>query len=262
MTNPTLEALAARKSMRVYTDRPISAEARAAILQAAFEAPTAGCQQFYTIIDVTDPAQKARLADLCDHQPFIAAAPLVLVFLADCARWCDIYRAAGLSPRAPGVGDLLLAAADACIAAQNAVVAAESLGIGSCYIGDVIENYAEMRAALALPDAVVPACMLVFGYPTEQQKQRPKPARFAPEMVVCENIYQTHTAAEWQAAMEDRAARGGQQRYDFAAATAAFMKRKYESNFSREMTRSAAQYLAAFAADLPAAEPAGEPPAR
>ena len=123
-------------------------------------------------------------------------------------------------------------------------------------------SYAEMRAALALPDAVVPACMLVFGYPTEQQKQRPKPARFAPEMVVCENIYQTHTAAEWQAAMEDRAARGGQQRYDFAAATAAFMKRKYESDFSREMTRSAAQYLAAFAADLPAAEPAGEPPAR
>lgn len=252
MTNPTLQALAARKSVRVFTADPVSAETKAAILQAAFEAPTAGCQQFYTIIDVTDPAQKARLADLCDHQPFIATAPVVLVFLADCARWPAIYRAAGLTPRPAGVGDLLLAVADSCIAAQNAVVAAESLGLGSCYIGDVLENGEAMRAVLALPDTVVPACMLVMGYPTQQQKDRRKPARLAPEMVVCENTYQTHTPAQWQAALEDRAARGGQVQYDFAASTAAFMRRKYASDFSREMTRSAAMYLEAFARSLPA----------
>ena len=57
MTNPTLEALAARKSMRVYTDRPISAEARAAILQAAFEAqlPLTGMQfDAYRVTDRSD----------------------------------------------------------------------------------------------------------------------------------------------------------------------------------------------------------------
>ena len=118
--NEVLRQLAARKSVRVYTDEPVTAEERKAILQAAFDAPTAGCQQLYTIIDVTDQALKERLADLCDHQPFIAAAPLVLVFLADCRRWNQCYRAAGLSPREPGPGDLLLAVADAVIAAQNA----------------------------------------------------------------------------------------------------------------------------------------------
>ena len=159
--NEVLHQLAARKSVRVYTDEPVTAEERKAILQAAFDAPTAGCQQLYTIIDVTDRALKERLADLCDHQPFIAAAPLVLVFLADCRRWNQCYRAAGLEPRAPGPGDLLLAVADACIAAQNAVTAAESLGIGSCYIGDVIEQCESMRQALALPPAVVPAAMVV-----------------------------------------------------------------------------------------------------
>ena len=46
----------------------------------------------------------------------------------------------GCDPRRPGEGDLLLATADAAIAAQNAVTAAWSLGIGSCYIGDVMEN--------------------------------------------------------------------------------------------------------------------------
>ena len=150
--NEILQALSARKSVRVYTEEPVTDAERDAILQAAFQAPTAGNQQLYTILNITDPALKARMADLCDHQPFIAKAPLVLVFLADCRRWLRAYHAAGIvDARTPGAGDLLLALADTCIAAQNAVVAAESLGIGSCYIGDVIENAEQMREALHLP---------------------------------------------------------------------------------------------------------------
>ena len=76
--NEVLQALSARKSVRVYTDEPVTEAERNAILQAAFQAPTAGNQQLYTILNITDPALKASLADLCDHQPFIAKAPLVL----------------------------------------------------------------------------------------------------------------------------------------------------------------------------------------
>ena len=247
MENEILQALSARKSVRVYTEEPVTAEERAAILNAAFQAPTAGNQQLYTILDITDPALKARLADLCDHQPFIAKAPLVLVFLADCRRWLQAYKAAGIEDvRTPGAGDLLLAIADTCIAAQNAVTAAESLGIGSCYIGDVIENVEQMRAALHLPDYVVPACMLVFGRPTDQQKARPKPARFAEQAIVCENTYRDRTADELRADFTARAQANGQQNYDFDTAIKAFCKRKYESDFSREMTRSAEVYLEEF----------------
>ena len=245
--NEVLRQLAARKSVRVYTDEPVTAEEKRAILQAAFDAPSAGCQQFYTILDITDPALKARLADLCDHQPFIASAPLVLVFLADCRRWNECYRAAGLTPREPGPGDLLLAVADACIAAQNAVTAAESLGIGSCYIGDVIEQCEGMRAALALPAAVVPAAMLVFGHPTDQQKARPKPARLPAEYIVCENTYAERTPAGHRAAFAARAREAGRPDFDYDAWMKAFSARKYESDFSREMSRSAAVYLRDFA---------------
>ena len=244
--NEVLSQLASRKSVRVYTDEPVTAEEKQAILQAAFDAPTAGCQQLYTIIDVTDQPLKERLADLCDHQPFIAAAPLVLVFLADCRRWEQCYRAAGLSPRAPGPGDLLLAAADACIAAQNAVTAAESLGIGSCYIGDVIEQCEKMREALALPPAVVPAAMVVFGRPTGQQKARRKPARLPMEYVVCENAYAERTPEEHRAALAARAAADEKPAFDFDAWVRAFAARKYESDFSREMSRSASVYLRDF----------------
>ena len=169
-----------------------------------------------------------------------------VVFLADCRRWEQCYRAAGLSPRAPGPGDLLLAAADACIAAQNAVTAAESLGIGSCYIGDVIEQCEKMREALALPPAVVPAAMVVFGRPTGQQKARRKPARLPMEYVVCENTYADHTPEEHRAALAARAAADGKPAFDFDAWVRAFAARKYESDFSREMSRSASVYLRDF----------------
>ena len=149
--NPTLDALCARKSVRVFTEEPVPQAVKNALFQAAMQAPTAGNQMLYTILDITDAALKARLADLCDHQPFIADAPVVLVFVADCQRWYDGFAAAGCAPRPPREGDLLLAAADAVIAAQNTVVAAESFGLGSCYIGDILENCEDVRSALALP---------------------------------------------------------------------------------------------------------------
>ena len=122
--NEVLSQLHARKSVRAFLDRPISPEARRAILEAACAAPTAGNQQLYTILDITDQAVKDTLADTCDHQPFIARAPLVLLFCADCQKWYDAFAAGGCSPRRPGPGDLWLALSDANIAAQNAVTAA------------------------------------------------------------------------------------------------------------------------------------------
>ena len=138
--NEIINSLYNRKSVRVYEDKPIPSELKEIILESAIQAPTAGCQQLYTIIDVTDQNLKDKLAVSCDNQPFIAKAPMVLVFCADCKKWYDAYIEAGANPRKPGTGDLMLAVSDTVIAAQNAVVAAESLGIGSCYIGDIMEN--------------------------------------------------------------------------------------------------------------------------
>ena len=101
-TNPILQSLYDRKSVRVYEDRPIPPEAKQAILEAAAQAPTAGCQQLYTILDITDPALKQALAESCDHQPFIAAAPLVLVFCADCKSGTTPTLKQAAPPGSPG----------------------------------------------------------------------------------------------------------------------------------------------------------------
>ena len=240
--NNTIRELLARKSVRVYTDEPIPAEAKAAILLAAVNAPTAGNQQLYTIIDVTDQALKDALAESCDHQPFIATGKMVLIFCADCRKWYEGFRAADASPRKPGVGDLLLAVSDATIAAQNAVVAAESLGIGSCYIGDIMEQREVHQEMLHLPRYVFPCCMLVFGYPTQQQLDRPKPERAAMQHIVHENAYRDMDHDELRQLF---GAKAGQR--SFEDWMQAFCNRKYNSDFSREMTRSVAKYLEDFA---------------
>lgn len=239
--NEIIKSLYRRKSVRVFEDRSVPAEMKAAILRSAAEAPTAGCQQLYTILDITDQALKDALAETCDHQSFIARAPMVLVFCADCKKWYDAYREAGCDPRAPGVGDLMLAFSDAAIAAQNAVVAAESLGLGSCYIGDIMENCARQRALLHLPEYVFPAVMLVFGWPTPQQRERPKPQRCPMAHIVHQNTYRSMDGAE----LRDMLAHNCGAR-PFEEWCAAFCERKYNSDFSREMTRSVAEYLRQF----------------
>ena len=136
--NEMIKSLMERKSVRAFTDREITSHDRELILRAAMEAPTAGNQQMYTILDITDQKLKDTLAETCDNQPFIAKGKMVLIFCADFQKWYNAFVAAGINPRKPGAGDFLLAVQDAAIAAQNAVTAAESLGIGSCYIGDIM----------------------------------------------------------------------------------------------------------------------------
>lgn len=241
--NETIAQLYGRKSVRAFQDRRIDQGTKDELIDAALQAPTAGNQILYTILDIEDQALKDALAETCDNQPFIAAAPVVFVFLADCRRWLDAYRYAGAEARDPGLGDALLSCADALIAAQNLVTAAESMGIGSCYIGDILENRERVSELLKLDEYTFPAAMLVLGYPTDQQRARPKPVRFDRKYIVRKNAYsrlgETEIREMFQAAREDEA-------FDYDRFIAAFCARKYMSDFAAEMNRSAEGYLAAF----------------
>lgn len=239
--NEVIKQLYERKSVRAFTDREITREDKRLILEAASMAPSAGNQQLYTILHITDQDLKDRLSETCDHQPFIAKAKMVLVFCADFQKWYDAFELAGCKPRKPEAGDLMLAVMDTAIAAQNAVTAAWSLGIGSCYIGDIMENCEIHRELFGLPPYVFPAVMAVFGYPTKQQEERVKPRRVDLEHLVHENAYRRMDETELKGMFAEK---GGNQTYD--EWITAFCKRKYNSDFSREMSRSVAEYMKNF----------------
>lgn len=236
--NEIMRLLYERKSVRVFEDKPIPNDIKMKILEAACQAPSPGNQQLYTILDITDQHIKDELVKTCDNQPFIASAAMVLIFVADCKKWYDAYNDTNCDPRDNGTGDLFLAISDANIAAQNAVVAASSYGIGSCYIGDVIENCEKQRALLHLPDYTFPAAMLVFGYPTKQQMDRIKPSRCPIDTIVSENTYPNMDKEYRRHMFENKI---GELSYETWMKK--FCDRKYNSDFSKEMTRSVNEYL-------------------
>lgn len=241
--NKIIDELLERKSVRAFTDKPILAEAKSSIIKAAIQAPTAGNQMLYTILDITNQDLKDKLSVSCDNQPFIAKASLVLIFLADTRKWLDAYTHAGSNPRKPEVGDMMLACCDALIAAQNAVTAAWSLGIGSCYIGDILENYESHTQLLNLDKFTLPITMVVFGYPTDQQLQRKKPIRFDEKFVVQENQYRPLSESALREMFADRSE---DDNFDYDTYIQKFCDRKYMSDFSKEMSTSVKKYIENF----------------
>jgi len=243
--NQIIQSLFDRKSVRVFEDKPISKEDKELILQAAIEAPTAGNQILYTIIDVTDQTILDKLAVSCDNQPFIATAKMCLIFCVDHQKWQDTFKLVIDNPRKPGLGSMLLGASDAAIAAQNAVVAAESLGIGSCYIGDILEKSDYHTELFNFPQYVYPIAMLVFGYPTEHQKNRAKPARFDQKFIVHENAYHRMDKDTLIDMFNTRGAKD-QVNYEFEKWIQAFYKRKYDADFAADMQISVKKYFDNF----------------
>ena len=214
--NQVISTLQSRCSLRRYKDMALSNEHKEIILKSMMRAPSAGNMMLYSVIAIERQETKDILSRTCDNQPFIAKAPWVLVFAADIQRWFDYYQLCDVPQycadhnltyhQNPNLGDLFIAASDTLIAAQNAAIAAESLGIGSCYIGDIMENYETHRELLGLPDYAFPLAMLCLGYYPDDQKLEPpllRP-RFDQQCIVFNEKYHRLDASELQAMFAER----------------------------------------------------------
>ncbi|NLJ68006.1 MAG: nitroreductase [Firmicutes bacterium] len=245
--NEVLKTIQGRTSLRRYKDVPIKEEDLELLLYAAQRAPTAGNLMLYSILLIRDQHTKEVLSKTCDHQPFIAKAPLVMVFLADVQRWYDYYRISnveeycrrtGMEYREPNLSDLFISVSDALIAAQNVVIAAESLGIGSCYIGDVMENYEIHRELLGLPEYAFPIAMLCLGYYPDDHKPIVRP-RFDQQYFVFEEKYHRLNAEELTAMFAElEASIPRPNKYAAENAAQYTFARKTGAAFSQEMDRS------------------------
>lgn len=92
----------------------------------------------------------------------------------------------------------------------------------------------------------MPTAMVVYGYPIKAQKDRRKPARFEQEYIVFENKYRRLTSEEHIEMHRTRNQRVGREVEDIHADVRVFCNRKYMSDFSIEMSRSAVEYLRKF----------------
>ncbi|MDG1642380.1 nitroreductase NfsA [Klebsiella huaxiensis] len=180
---PTIELLRSHRSIRHFTDAPISDEQRAAIIAGAQGASSSSFLQCTSIIRVTDPQLRQQLVTMSGGQKHVAQAAEFWVFCADFNRNQQICPDAQL-----GLAEqLLLGCVDTAIMAQNALVAAESLGLGGVYIGGLRNNIDAVTELLKLPQHVLPLFGLCLGWPADNPDVKP---RMPSAMLVHENSYQ------------------------------------------------------------------------
>ena len=169
-----LDVIASRKSVRTYTDQPVSDQQVETILRAAMAAPSGMNVQPWRFVVVRDQAVKDVLAG--GFNKMIAKAPVVFVV---CGETTVQRRPQGEAGAEPVLVENHNWTADCAAATENLLLAAEALGLGAvwtaCYPYDDRMNPA--REVLGLPENVTPYCIVPCGYPAgdDQPKDKWKP---------------------------------------------------------------------------------------
>ncbi len=196
---PTIDLLCAHRSIRRFTDQPISDQQRQAIFNAARATSSSSFLQCSSIIRVTDPALRQQLVTLTGGQQHVAEAAEFWVFCADFNRHLQVCPQAEL-----GLAEqLLLGVVDTALMGQNAFTAAESLGLGGVYIGGIRNNIEVVTELLGLPKFVLPLFGLCLGWPDDNPDLKP---RLPEALVIHENRYQPmdqQVLAQYDRQMED-----------------------------------------------------------
>jgi FMN reductase (NADPH) len=159
LTNPIIESMLNRKSIRKYTKKIPSDEVILTIVRAGQQAPFASqlCSVLLT--------RKKGV-------PF--GAPLLFTICVDLHRMELIMSKRGWQTVTNDLSMLFFGIQDASLMAENMVNAAESLGLGSCFLGVAPYIADKIARKYKLPPRVFPLVQLVMGYPAEDPPTRPR----------------------------------------------------------------------------------------
>ncbi len=169
-----LSLLKAHRSIRKYTDQPVTDEMVEDIIGAGMAAATSSNLQGTTVIRVRNPETRSAIAEVAGGQTWVEEAGAFFVWCADLHRSAVACEMAGGDFHAGMTEHFIIAAVDCALAAQNAVVAAESLGLGICYIGGIRNDPAKLTELLELPEQVFPLFGLCLGWPDQDPQLKPR----------------------------------------------------------------------------------------
>lgn len=152
----TLEAITKRRSIRKFTDKPLTQEQLETLLEAAMFAPTArNCQEWEFVV-VRDRSVLNRLMKAHPYAQMLSTADCAIVVCGNTSR--ETF--AGYWP------------GDCGAATQNILLAATDMGLGSVWLG-VYPNQERMTdivRILALPENVLPFNIIALGHPAETKE--------------------------------------------------------------------------------------------
>lgn len=160
------EALHTRRSIRAFTEQPVSEADLDAILRAAMAAPSAVNAQPWHFVVITDRAVLDAIPDVHPHAAMCRTAQAAIVSVAELAL-----------EKSPGNWMV-----DCSAAVQNILLAARGLGLGSVWCGVYPrqERMVPMAGLLRLPEGFLPHALVPLGYPAQEFR---RVDRFKPERI-------------------------------------------------------------------------------
>jgi nitroreductase len=151
-----MDGLLSRRSVRKYTDQPVSEEMVELMMRAAMAAPTAGNQQPWRFSVISERRLLDEIPKFHEHAQMLYGAPMAIMVS------CDME----LAVKHPHLWQQ-----DCSAAVQNVLLAAHAQGLGAVWIGVYpVEARVEALARLMeVPSNVIPFALVSLGYPAEEK---------------------------------------------------------------------------------------------
>ena len=151
-------ALHTRRSIRRYTDQPVSDQDLRIILDAAMAAPSAGNVQPWEFIVIDDPAILTKVPGINPYAPMATHAPLSVMVCGNLN--AEKYKGCWVQ--------------DCSAAIQNFLLAAFGLGLGTVWtaVHPMEDRVAAFKQLLNLPEHIIPLGLIVLGYPAVDPERK------------------------------------------------------------------------------------------
>lgn len=172
--NQTIDVIKQHRTIRSYKDIPVQENIIEELLEVARRTSTSTGLQRASIIRVTDPGIREKIADLC-QQKYVNEVPEFWVFIVDTYRNRKISEEKGyISMVGRDMDRFFQGFSDCLLMAQNVLVAVESLGMGGALLGNIHNDSQKVIDLLQLPKYTFPAIALAFGYPDQNPQIKPR----------------------------------------------------------------------------------------
>jgi len=169
-----LARMAGHRSHRRFADHAVAPALLELLFACALSAPSKSDLQQADIVRVAERARIKAIADGIPDMPWIANAPVFLVFCGNNRRIRQIGEWRGKPFANEHLDHFMNAAVDAGIVMTSFIRAAEAVGLGCCPISAVRNQPEATSRLLDLPAGVFPVAGLCVGYPAEEGRITPR----------------------------------------------------------------------------------------
>lgn len=166
--------MAGQTSHRAWSKQPVPDDLVALLAACALAAPSKSYLQQADVVHVRDPRRRAAIQSLLPSLPWMADAPVLMVFCANGRRFKRLFERRGRPFTNDHLDGFFNPTVDAALVLMNFIQAAGALGLAGCPISLVRNAPYDVARILELPDRIVPLAGLCLGFPAQARRVNPR----------------------------------------------------------------------------------------